>query len=102
MEADGVRAMVAWLGTSPGGLREGGSRSGGAGGEKRSRSCAWHASFIECREERSSIEASVLHMSWSEVAAQVGDEISPTMLRHREKGGRLAVDAMVRGPDAWA
>ena len=95
MEADGVRAMVAWLGRAPehfvrisldGHLPAPKMRVSVA---KRNRfdTTALHSALDRERQSRG--------LTWNEVASEIGDHVSATMLTRLKRRGRISMDVLV-------
>ena len=96
MEADGVLAMVRWLGLTMEDFTRGASfrpRTGreGAGGMRRFDTRALHEALDEDRSSR--------NMSWRQVASQL-DGFSAGMLTRLGSRGRMSVEQVVE-LSAW-
>lgn len=88
MEADGVLAMVQWLGDAPEtfvrplrAARSGGTPTG------RCDTSALHRLLDQQRRRRG--------LSWSQVAAELGDGVAPGMLTRLAGGGRINIQVLV-------
>jgi hypothetical protein len=97
MEADGVRAMVAWLGRSPEdfvrtapGLSVPAAKRRKPASRGKVRRFDSAALFNALDRERTS-----LGISWRQMAAALGAHVAPSSLTRLRSGGRLEVGLMV-------
>jgi hypothetical protein len=92
-EADGVRAMVRWLGRAPEDFVRGGGRArpliGTAG--RRFDTAALYRRLDEKRKRDG--------LTWTQVAALVGPRVAPAMLTRLRNRGRIDVYVMVAAAD---
>ena len=97
MEADGVRAMVAWLSRAPeyfvlavGGLRVPEPRQRLPQTAGKHRRFSTKSLFEALDHKRQS-----MGMTWRQVAADIGGQVTPSMLTRLRDGGRVEVQLMV-------
>jgi transcriptional regulator with XRE-family HTH domain len=98
METDGILAMVRWLGETPEGYIPEDVRAPGfkpadlkpvsPGKHSRFNTKALYRAIDDLRLSR--------RMNWSDVAAEIGHGVTPSMLTHLRAGGRIEVTFMVR------
>jgi hypothetical protein len=97
MEADGVLAMVRWLGVPPETFvrpeREGPYPSYmSAGTIWRVDATALHARLVETREARG--------LTWKALARELGDGVAPSSLTRLKDGGRVSI-YLLAAASAW-
>jgi hypothetical protein len=99
MEADGVRAMVRWLGLSPEAFIRGANRPSASafpgkleGSVRRFDTTALYKALDDKRKRE--------RLSWKNVATVLGDHVSPSMLTRLRERGRIDVNLMVAAT-AW-
>jgi transcriptional regulator with XRE-family HTH domain len=98
METDGILALVRWLGEKPEryiagdtralGFKPAGPKLISYGKHLRFNTKALFIAIDDLRRSR--------RMNWSDVAAEIGRGVTPSMLAHLRVGGRIEVTFMVR------
>ncbi len=89
-------AMVRWLGSTPESFIRGSEHqsvfqtTSGTGGLP-----AVHRFSTKTLYQALDAQRRSRNLTWLEVAQEIGDEISPAMLTHLAKGGRIGVHVMV-------
>jgi hypothetical protein len=100
MEADGIRAMVRWLGLAPEAFVRGLDRQASAtpGPIKVDRSMRRFdtSALYRLLDDKRKREG----LSWKDVAAAIGDQVSPDMLTRLRERPRIDVNLMVSAT-AW-
>lgn len=98
METDGMLAMVRWLGCVPEKFIRGSkSSSFGQTAAATQRFLSGHRFNTRTLYKALDAQRRARQTTWSEVAREIGNHITPAMLTRLARGGRVGVDVMVSG-----